>query len=172
MDQALINPPKFAPTVNDLDKRFLRRANEIAYQSDDPKAKLNVRSAVGAVIVRDGAILAESANRLPNAIRKKFRITDPNDRDRYHFIEHAERSAIYKATRALISLDNATIYCTRFACSDCARAIASVGISRFVVGSGFSGEASWLESQRAALKLLRLADVTIRYVNVDESTEA
>lgn len=55
------------------------------------------------------------------------------------------------------------MYSTRFPCIDCARAIVFCGITRIVVGGGLEHRSSWIDSQRGALRLFRLAGVTIRY---------
>lgn len=134
--------------------------------TDDPKGKIVLQSAVGAVIMKNGAEISRSANVLPPELkeimeRKGETVTEE---DRYHLIEHAERSAIFKGVRAGADMAGATIYCTRFPCSDCARAIVWAGIKRAVFAGGFAGEQRWLVSQRAALKILRYGGVTIRYL--------
>ena len=84
--------------------------------------------------------------------------------DRYYFIEHAERAAIFTAAAAGEPLSGATLYCTRFPCSDCARALVWFGVSRVVLAAGLTGEDKWLESQRAALKILRGSGVKVRVI--------
>ena len=135
--------------------------------SDDPKAKMVASSGVGAVLTRGNQEISRSANILPPRIADA-RIGDRNavaDEERYHIIEHAERAAIFRALRNGHDLSDATIYCTRFPCSDCARAIVWAGITRAVFPSGFAGEERWLASQRAALSMLREAGVTVRYLS-------
>ncbi len=152
----------------DRDRIFLERAFTVAKDTDDPKAKIESRSGVGAVIVRERKIVGESANRLPAAIRELYTLEDPFSEERYHFLEHAERSVIYTALAVGEQLDGSTIYCTRFPCSDCARAIIAVGIKRIVVAKGFADEGDWVISQRSALKLFRLAGTTVRYLDIHD----
>lgn len=141
------------------------------FSTDDPKGKIVLQSAVGAVIVKNWNELSRSANVLPPELKaamvKKGQVIE--EEDRYHLIEHAERSAIFKAVRARADLSGSTIYCTRFPCSDCARAIVWAGIKRAVFAGGFAGEQRWLSSQRAALRILRDGGVTVRYLNLAES---
>jgi deoxycytidylate deaminase len=147
-----------------VDARFLQRAFDIREKSDDPKAVTTTNSGVGAVIVYNNTVVSESAN----VITPKYKAslgTEPlklEESDRYHFIEHAERATIFSAVAEGKSVSGGTLYCTRFPCSDCARAISWFGIQRVVTGGGLSGEQRWLESQRAALKILRASGVKVR----------
>lgn len=134
--------------------------------TDDPKAQIVPASGVGVVIVQGRSELARSANVLPPLLKRAYEVAGKNvsEDDRYFLIEHAERAAIYKANAAGINLDGATMYGTRFPCSDCARAIVWSGIQRLVLPQGFSGEVRWLPSQRAALRILRESGVRVRYL--------
>lgn len=155
-------------SITQLDELMLKEALFIRRSTDDPKGKISPQSSVGAIIVRDGKILSKSANVLP----PQLKLNQPDDSaivdeySRYHLIEHAERAAIFAAALNKIDLAGATIYCTRFPCSDCARAIVWAGIKRAVFPGGFAGEQRWIESQRSALKIFRLAKVTVRYISV------
>ena len=136
--------------------------------TDDPKGKIVRQSAVGSIITYAAKEIARSANVLPPSLKKKMEETGSivSDEDRYHLIEHAERSVIFKALISKSDIEGATIYCTRFPCSDCARAMVFVGIRRAVFAGGFAGESRWLSSQRAALKILRDGGVKIRYLTM------
>ncbi len=52
--------------------------------------------------------------------------------EKYDWIEHSERNAIYNAARVGIPLKGCTIYMGGVPCIDCARAIIQSGISRIV----------------------------------------
>lgn len=149
---------------SEADKFYLARARDVARYTDDPKAASNPRSAVGAVIVRNNQIIAESANVIPSALKSHLVRSgiSVGEHERYHVIEHAERAAIFAAFLTGQNTKNSVIYCTRFPCSDCARAISWAGIVRVVVTSGFQGEAHWLDSQRAALRILRGSGIVVR----------
>lgn len=159
--------PKFSGKT-DADRFFLALALGERFQSDDPKSRQVLQSGVGAVIVSKTAILAMSANVLPPALKAQHEKESRaiSEEERYFFIEHAERSAIFKALLEGKSLIGSTIYCTRFPCSDCARAIVWAGIKRAVFGTGYAGEARWLASKRAAVHILRKAGVTVRVLSV------
>ena len=122
---------------------------------------------MGAIVVLKGEVIAHSANVLPPKLKAHYTQNGIGiqEAERYHFIEHAERAAIFMALNEGRSLEGATMYCTRYPCSDCARAIVWVGISRLVVASGLAGEQRWLEAQRAAREILRQGGVTLRVLS-------
>jgi dCMP deaminase len=145
------------------DEKFILLALGQRLHSDDPKAAWTPQSGVGAVIVGNDGVISQSANILPPRL-KKFYTSESlqvSDVDRYHIIEHAERASIYKALLQGISLAGTTMYCSRFPCSDCARAIVWVGIERVVLAAGHTGETRWLEAQRAAEEILQRAGVVV-----------
>jgi len=151
----------------EADTFFMQIALEVSGQTDDPKAKDVAGSGVGAIITIDNHEVSRSANVLPPALAQKREgkaVTIAHS-ERYHVIEHAERAAIFKALNGGHNLQGSTLVCTRFPCSDCARAIIWTGISRLVVPNGFSGESRWIEAQRAALRMFRDAGVTVRYLS-------
>lgn len=151
----------------EADAYFMTQANSERLNTDDPKGKVMLQSAVGAIITKKDTELARSANVLPPKLKKIFKNKDRpiSEEDRYYVIEHAERSVIFKAYSSKQDLTGATIYCTRFPCSDCARAIVWSGITRAVFSGGFASENRWLASQRAALKILRDGGVVVRYLS-------
>ena len=146
------------------DENYLVLAFAERNKSDDPKSHFVPQSGVGAIIVRDGQVVARSANVLPPKVKAQLNAhgADVGEAERYHFIEHAERAAIFMGLLERKSLEGSTMYCTRYPCSDCARAIVWVGISRLVVASGLAAERRWLEAQRAARSILKMGGVTVR----------
>lgn len=154
------------PNQTEIDLHFMAIALEERSQSDDPKAQIVAQSGVAAIIVKNGLELSRSANVLPPRLAAAMARTNQSiaDKDRYFLIEHAERAALFKAWQAGVNTAGATMYCTRFPCSDCARAVAWAGIKRLVLPTGFAGEQHWIEAQRAALRILRQSGVTVRYL--------
>ncbi|WP_225206054.1 deaminase [Novosphingobium huizhouense] len=150
----------------EADRFYLDEAFRERSKSDDPKARHVAQSGVGVVLVGEEGEITRSANVLPPRLREAYSRSEKTVEadDRYHVIEHAERAAIFKAFLAGHNLNGSTIYCTRFPCSDCARAIVWSGITRAVFPSGFAGEARWIDAQRAALKIMREAGITVRYL--------
>ena len=111
------------------DELFILQAAVIAQKSKDPSTK------VGCVIVGDGnAVLSMGFNGFPRGI-------DENDKSRwerpekYQWIEHAERNAIYNAARHGINLNGSRLYLNwdpKGICSDCARALVQVGVKEII----------------------------------------
>ena len=105
--------------------RFMGLCDHIASWSEDRDFK------VGCVIVGAGhEVRTMGYNGLPRGVSA----TDDNRFDRasgekFHWIEHAERNAIYNAARAGANLDGCTLYVNRFPCADCGRAIIQSGIT-------------------------------------------
>ncbi|MBN3850251.1 hypothetical protein G3N58_26025 [Paraburkholderia sp. Ac-20342] len=158
--------------LTEADRYYLSLALAERASTDDPKAKVVPQSAVGAVIADKQGEIARSANVLPPHIRESYRSAgrEVSEADRYHLIEHAERAALFKALSHRKDLSQATIYCTRFPCSDCARAIVWSGVKRAVFLGGFAGEKRWLPSQRAALRILREGKVIVRYLGLNDDS--
>lgn len=109
------------------DARFLRLAREISTWSKDRSTQ------VGAVVA------AEDKTPGPYGYNGFPRMIDDEAEERharplkYDWTEHAERNAIYNATRIGLALKDCTMYVTHVPCPDCARAIVQVGIRRVVV---------------------------------------
>ena len=152
------------PTKVEADQEYLLMAVAERDKSDDPKAVHVRQSGVGAVIVGKNGVISKSANVLPPSLKQRHDADGlpVTESERYHLIEHAERAAIFKSLLSGQSLAGATLYCTRFPCSDCARAMVWAGISRVVLASGYAGEEKWLESQRVAMRLMRRAGVIVK----------
>lgn len=110
------------------DKRFLEMADVYAGWSKDPSSK------IGVVIVdpESHRVLSGGYNGFPRGV-----LDTPdrlNDREtKYRFTVHAEQNAIYNATLNGVPLKGSTLYCSGLpTCSECAKAIIQVGITRVV----------------------------------------
>lgn len=105
--------------------RFLGLCDHIASWSEDRDFQ------VGCVIVGDGhEVRTMGYNGLPRGVSahddQRF---DRASGEKFHWIEHAERNAIYNAARAGVNLQGCTLYVNRFPCADCGRAIIQSGIT-------------------------------------------
>lgn len=111
------------------DELFILQAAVIAQKSKDPSTK------VGCVIVGDGnAVLSMGFNGFPRGINEhdKSRWERP---EKYQWIEHAERNAVYNAARHGINLNGSRLYLNwdpKGICSDCARALVQVGVKEII----------------------------------------
>ena len=124
-----------------MDSRFMARAIELARE-----ALLAGEVPVGAVIVKDGKIIAEGAN-----------CREAHNRA----VSHAEIEAIEAANRALNDwrLDGCTLYVTLEPCLMCTGAIAASRISEVVFGA-YDTERGFTCS-RADINALSNSNVTV-----------
>jgi dCMP deaminase len=136
-----------------MNKNNLRAAYRIAQShSPDPSTR------VGAIITTKSRIFY-GWNRVSPGLYN-FDLTDRGLK--YKIIEHAERDAIFKATKAGVSLLGATMYCPWAACCECARAIVLSGIKE-VVCHGNALEKTpdrWRENIELAKKIFEAGNVT------------
>jgi dCMP deaminase len=134
-------------------------AQEAASGSDDPHTQN------GAVLVpATASYVCIGVNRVPSGVwAAPGRLRRP---EKYGYIEHAERAAIYAAARVGTPTLGATLYCPWFSCMDCARAIIMAGISE-VVGHVRPRAATpdrWTEQIVKAEAMLVEARVNIRWL--------
>lgn len=86
--------------------------------------------------------------------------------EKYLWMEHAERNAIYNACRNGTPLNQCTLYVTLFPCADCARAILQVGISRIVYHEASTqlmrqSSVNWHDSYDAAMQMFGEAGIEL-----------
>jgi dCMP deaminase len=118
----------------------------------------------GAILVPKGyEPITSGVNAIPgNVVISAERLERPQ---KYTFIEHAERAAIYEAARHGIKTNGATLFCPWFACADCARAIILAGI-KHVVGHKQAMDQTperWQKSIDEGNKMLDEAGVVREY---------
>lgn len=139
---------------------FLGIAEQVKLKSKDESTQ------IGAVIVgEDNEILSTGYNSFPRGLRddKEERQVRP---DKYFWMEHAERNAIYNAARVGTPLKNSTIYLTSgLPCTDCARAIINTGIKKIYCKRvcTTTNKEKWEESQKKSLEMLGECGIDIIY---------
>ena len=119
------------PNAPDWDHYFLSICRVVSARSKDPSTQ------IGCVIVGPAReIRSTGYNSFPRGIRDDVpeRLERP---EKYLWIEHAERNAVYNAARHGASLEGCTLYCQLTPCMDCARAIVQAGISEVVLDAAF-----------------------------------
>ena len=119
------------------DKRFIEMAKLVGSWSSCYKSDRQI----GAVIVRNKRIITTGYNGAPAGIKSckekgeclriKMNIASGTRHELCYAI-HAEQNAILQAAKLGISIDGATIYCTHYPCSICAKMIVNAGIKRMV----------------------------------------
>lgn len=139
------------------DLRFMDVASLAASWSKDT-------TKVGASIVdKDGIVVSMGYNGLPRGCDDSIKERWVNPAKKF-YAEHAEKNAIYHATRHGKPVVGCTLYSTLFPCADCAKAIIQNGIQVIVTTAPDFDNSSWGDSYRAAVTMLREAKVKIRYL--------
>jgi len=105
------------------DKAYLRMAQTWSELSHCTRKK------VGAIIVKDGAIISDGYNGTPAGFDN---CCETNDNETHWFVLHAEANAILKVAKSTNNSNGATLYLTLSPCKDCCKLILQAGISRVV----------------------------------------
>jgi dCMP deaminase len=144
--------------VTDWEQRYLDLAKHISTWSKDPSRQ------IGAVAVGDsGQILSIGYNGFPRGINDDERLHDRETK--YSLVVHAEMNAIYNATLNGISLRNSTLYVWGLpVCSDCARGVIQVGITRVVMNSLDDTIGHWKDHWQKTRTMFDEANVQYRFV--------
>ena len=121
----------------------------------------------GAVIVGPGnEVRSTGYNSFPRGINDELPERQKRP-EKYSWIEHAERNAIYNAARMGVSLVGCRIYQDWLPCTDCARGIIQCGIVMVVIDSGSpkngnkEWEVRWGESLAVSVTMLKEAGVEL-----------
>lgn len=136
--------------------RFSEMAQLVSTWSEDPS------TGVGAVIVTlEGDILSTGWNGLPRGVKQApERFERP---EKYYYFEHAERNAIYNATRNGVSLRDSCIVTTHFPCPDCARGIIQSGIKTVYYCEQLVSD-KWKDGDDATIAMLLDAKVGFKRI--------
>lgn len=84
---------------------------------------------------------------------------------KYMWVEHAERNAIYNASRRGTPIENAIMVVNKFPCADCARSLIQAGI-KHVITTEPTDEPRWNESWAVASEMLNEANVSVSYMPI------
>ena len=146
-------------THNDL----IRLAIDYARGSNDP----STQNSAFLLDNNDEVITSTlSVNGFPLGIMETdFRWAKHN---KYAYVEHAERNAIYNAARYGISTDGKTMVALWASCVDCARAIIQAGITTLICYA-HTGVSTWDGSLAIAEDLLHEAGVEV--ITITDSLE-
>jgi len=144
------------------DRYFLNIAEQVKEKSKDK------RTHIGAVIVgKDNEIVSTGYNSFPRGINDN--IEERQERpEKYYWIEHAERNAIYNAARIGVSLRESTMYLTcGIPCSDCAKGIISLGIKRIhcKIKDTTRNREYWDEHAKRSLQMFKESGVEVIFYN-------
>jgi len=149
--------------ITKWDKRWMDLAENISEWSKDINTK------TGAVIVgSENTEISFGYNGFPRGANDDGYPKRYEKPDKYHWTEHAERNAIYKAARNGQSLIGTKMYCTYFPCSDCARAIIQSGIEKLYTKKPDFNHHKWGESWVEAIIMLKECGVEVIWTNEEE----
>jgi len=151
----------------DWDQLYITMCYLVGMRSKDDKTH------VGSVIVdSDNVLVSTGYNSLPRGVD-----VDPAEKrlsreggEKYYWIEHAERNAIYNAARRGTILKGCKIYIPWLPCMDCARGIVQSGIAEAIIhqnGQDFYNEntnGKWVDSHIRTQEMFLEAGVRLRFV--------
>ena len=128
---------------------------------------------VGSVIVdSDNVLVSTGYNSLSRGIESDTdgKRLSREGGEKYYWVEHAERNAIYNAARRGTVLKGCKIYVPWTPYADCARAIIQTGIAEVVIhkdGQKFYDEntnGQWVDSHRRTIEMFREAGVEVYHI--------
>ena len=142
------------------DRRFFDMCKLLATWSDDPHRK------VGALIVGEGKqIIATGYNGFPRGVKYDEKRFDRTDREKFHWVEHAERNTFYNAARTGVKTEGTIFYSSVFPCSDCARSIIQCGIKTLKSIQPPINDISFKRSFEVAETMLKESNVKLEIFN-------
>lgn len=154
----------------DWDQLYITMCYLVAMRSRDGHTHL------GSIIVdSDNVLVSTGYNSLPRGIEideAQARLSREGG-EKYYWMEHAERNAIYNAARRGTRLKGCKLYVPWCPCADCARGIIQCGISHVVIhknGQDFYDQhtnGSWVESNNRTLQMFREAGVEVEAIDCD-----
>lgn len=138
---------------------FRNIANQVKLKSKDNTTK------IGCVIVNiDNSIISTGYNSFPRGINDN--VPERQERpEKYYFMEHAERNAIYNASRNGLSTIGCTMYLScGIPCADCTRGIINAGIVKVVCEKelGVNGS-QWVEHAKRSMIMFDESGVNIEF---------
>jgi dCMP deaminase len=119
---------------------------------------------VGAVLVAaDRRTEIAACNSFPPGVKNlPERVVGDN---RFIWLEHAERAAIFEAARRGLATEGGTLVSTYFPCTDCARAIIQAGLKEVATPRPEFDDPVWGESFRTSAALLAEGAVDVVYLS-------
>jgi dCMP deaminase len=126
--------------------------------SKDPSTK------VCALIIAPDSFqeLSSGYNGMPRGIND-YNMDRWNRPAKYMWVEHAERNAIYNASRRGTPIENAIMIVNKFPCADCSRAIIQCGIKAVITYKPVD-DPKWNKSWEIAQEMLGEAKINVIYI--------
>ena len=132
------------------DQAYLRMASEWA------KLSHCSRKQVGAIIVKNGTIIADGYNGTPSGFEN---MCETDEGSTKWYVLHAEANAILKVARSNNSCEGSTLYITLSPCKDCSKLIIQAGIKRVVFINKYKDTSGIDFLERAGVELCHLQEI-------------
>lgn len=141
------------------DDIFMTQVYLVALRSTDRNTH------IGAVIVNpDNVKVSDGYNGFVRGLRHDVEERHQSP-EKYFWMEHAERNAIFNAGRNGISVKGCRMYTNGMPCMDCARAVVQSGITEVIVDGRWDKENSekWAENAKRSLQMFKELGIGVRY---------
>jgi dCMP deaminase len=112
------------------------------------------RKKVGALIVKDGAIISDGFNGTPHGFPNDCEDSEGNT---YWYVLHAEANAILKVAKSSQSTLGSTLYVTTSPCKDCSKLIIQAGIRHIIYSEEYR--------DLTGIKMLREAGIALSQIH-------
>ena len=132
------------------DQAYLRMASEWA------KLSHCSRKQVGAIIVKNGTIIADGYNGTPSGFEN---MCETDEGSTKWYVLHAEANAILKVARSNNSCEGSTLYITLSPCKDCSKLIIQAGIKRVVFINKYKDTSGIDFLEKAGVELCHLQEI-------------
>ncbi len=131
------------------DRAYLKMAAEWATLSHCQ------RKQVGALIVKNGMIIADGYNGTPSGFENNC---EDDHGETLWYVLHAEANAITKVARSNNSSTNATLYITLSPCRECSKLILQAGIRRVVYQIAYKDDSGLDILHQAGVEVVQIAE--------------
>jgi len=111
------------------------------------------RRQVGAIIVKEGTIIADGYNGTPTGFPN---VCEDENYETHWYVLHAEANAILKVSRSNNSSVGATLYITMSPCKECSKLILQAGIKRVVYIQGYKDNSGLTFLEEAGVETLQI----------------
>lgn len=107
---------------SNLKKAYMDIAERFSQVSECARLK------VGAIIVKNGSILAHGWNGTPSGF--KTNVCELEDGTTSPFVLHAEQNVLVKMAKSTESIEGAELFCTHSPCPECSKLLAQSGVKK------------------------------------------
>ena len=132
------------------DKAYLRMADTWAELSHCARKK------VGAIIVKDDAIISDGYNGTPAGFDNSC---ETDNGETHWFVLHAEANAILKVAKSTNNCAGATLYLTLSPCKDCSKLILQAGIKLLVYRNHYRDTVGVDFLQEAGIEVVQIQEI-------------